>query len=240
VKTANTKIIAARPLYAQVADQLRERILDLEWSNDGTLPNEWVLANEFGVSVGTVRKAVEALERERLVVRRQGRGTFVTLTNSDADTAHFVRLVSDETVVAPRMRVLHMTRTKPDDEERKRLRLEAGEDVIRIVRIAQSTIAMHETISLRSAGFPEIETHTDLEAHLLFGVYWRDYGVRIARAQEEITSVTADPTIAVDLGIAPGTPLLALTRSAVSDDSRFIELSRRLVEARGLRYNVSI
>jgi DNA-binding GntR family transcriptional regulator len=65
------------PLYAQVADRLRGRILAGNYDNAGALPNERDLSLEFGVSLGTVRKAVDLLQSRRVVIRRQGRGTFV-------------------------------------------------------------------------------------------------------------------------------------------------------------------
>jgi len=66
-----------RPLYAQVRDELIERIRSGVWKPGQLIPNEFDIAAEFGVSQGTARKAIEALASERLVLRRQGRGTFV-------------------------------------------------------------------------------------------------------------------------------------------------------------------
>ena len=83
-----TQVAIAKPLYTQVRDILADRILDGEWSNGRSLPNEARLAAEFGVSIGTVRRAVENLEDLGVVERRQGRGTYVTLTadHSSANT----------------------------------------------------------------------------------------------------------------------------------------------------------
>jgi GntR family transcriptional regulator len=65
------------PLYAQVRQLLRERIRSGTWRPGQLLPNEFEIADEFGVSQGTARKALDALAQDGLVVRRQGRGTFV-------------------------------------------------------------------------------------------------------------------------------------------------------------------
>src|SRR5262245_19416931 len=69
--------LAREPLYLQVCELLTRRIADGAWKPNTTLPNEMELAREMGVSTGTVRKALEKLEADRLVVRRQGRDTFV-------------------------------------------------------------------------------------------------------------------------------------------------------------------
>ena len=66
-----------RPLYLQVRDALLERITNGTWKPQMAIPNELELAREMGVSPGTMRKALELLEAEHLVTRRQGRGTFV-------------------------------------------------------------------------------------------------------------------------------------------------------------------
>ena len=67
----------ARPLYAQVREHLVERIRSGEWKPGQLIPNEFEIAAEFGVSQGTARKAISELAAEGLVLRRQGRGTFV-------------------------------------------------------------------------------------------------------------------------------------------------------------------
>jgi GntR family transcriptional regulator len=66
-----------RPLYLQLRDALAERIAQGEWRPGSAIPNESDLAREFGVSAGTMRKALDLMEAERLLTRRQGRGTFV-------------------------------------------------------------------------------------------------------------------------------------------------------------------
>ena len=70
--------VMSQPLYAQVRERLLERIVSKEWHQGQVLPNEFHLAREFGVSIGTIRKAVEGLEAAKIVVRKQGRGTFVS------------------------------------------------------------------------------------------------------------------------------------------------------------------
>src|SRR5262245_45017083 len=80
-----------RPLYLQVRDALAARIAAREWKPSFAIPNEGDLAREFGVSSGTMRKAVELLEGERLLTRRQGRGTFVNDQASD-ELARYSRI----------------------------------------------------------------------------------------------------------------------------------------------------
>ena len=74
---------STRPLYLQVRDALASRIAMGEWKPNAAIPNEGDLAREFGVSSGTMRKALDLMEGERLLTRRQGRGTFVNDQSSD-------------------------------------------------------------------------------------------------------------------------------------------------------------
>src|SRR5919109_3395801 len=81
-----------RPLYLQLRDALAERIANGEWKPGSAIPNESDLAREFGVSAGTMRKALDLMESERLLTRRQGRGTFVNDQSSDELAARFSNL----------------------------------------------------------------------------------------------------------------------------------------------------
>src|SRR6266699_910370 len=83
---------ANRPLYLQLRDALAERIASGAWKPTATIPNESDLAREFGVSAGTMRKALDLMAAERLLTRRQGRGTFVNDQASDEFAARFNNL----------------------------------------------------------------------------------------------------------------------------------------------------
>ena len=79
-----------RPLYLQLRDALAERIASGEWKPTlGHPQRERSRAREFGVSAGTMRKALDLMEAERLLTRRQGRGTFVNDQSSDELAARF-------------------------------------------------------------------------------------------------------------------------------------------------------
>ena len=70
--------LAAQPLHLQLRRALLRRIASGEWRHGDVIPNENQLAREFNLSAGTVRKALDWMEQARLVVRQQGRGTFIT------------------------------------------------------------------------------------------------------------------------------------------------------------------
>src|SRR6185437_2452160 len=84
-----------QPLYAKVRDAFVQRLVDGSWQPGQALPSEIELAQEIGVSQGTVRKALDALASENLLVRQQGRGTFVALHDETRVPFRFFRIVPD-------------------------------------------------------------------------------------------------------------------------------------------------
>ena len=97
-----------RPLYLQLRDALAERIAGGQWKPGSAIPNESDLAREFGVSTGTMRKALDLMETERLLTRRQGRGTFVNDHASDELSARFSNLDRKST----RLNSSHLTQSR--------------------------------------------------------------------------------------------------------------------------------
>src|SRR3954449_5070932 len=88
-------IIGFRPLYRQVRDTLVRRIADGVWRPGQLLPSEPELAVDLGVSQGTVRKALDEMAAENLVIRRQGRGTFVARHDDARILFQFFKLLPD-------------------------------------------------------------------------------------------------------------------------------------------------
>src|SRR5918912_1275476 len=112
-----------RPLYRQVRELLVRRLAEGVWQPGQLLPSEGQLAAELGVSQGTVRKALDALTAERLLVRRQGRGTFVA-EHDEHGTFHFFKLMPDAgTPSFPESRVVRVREAPADARERERLDL---------------------------------------------------------------------------------------------------------------------
>ena len=116
--------LAPQPLYAQVRARLVERLIAGRWAPGATLPSEQQLAAEFGVSQGTVRKALDTLAAENLLVRRQGRGTFVAEHDDDRALFHFFHMVGEDgSRRLPDSRVLSRRYGKAGASEAERLRL---------------------------------------------------------------------------------------------------------------------
>ncbi|MGH7051239.1 MAG: GntR family transcriptional regulator [Acetobacteraceae bacterium] len=220
-----------RPLYAQVRERLIRRLAEGAWPAGAMLPSEPALAAELGVSQGTVRKALDALTAENLLVRRQGRGTFVARHDERRILFQFFRLVPDQGERQfPESRVLAVTTAAAKIRERARLSLPAGARVIRIRRLrlmgGHATIA--ESIVLPEALFPGLSGR--VLPNNLYGFYAEEYGVSIARASERLKAINLSPPDAALLGAAAGTAALLIDRAAIAIDGQPVEwrLSRCL------------
>jgi GntR family transcriptional regulator len=214
-----------RPLYARVRDQLIERIQSGVWKPGQLIPNEFEIADEFGVSQGTARKAIEALASERLVLRRQGRGTFV-LEHTPAHVLFRFFNIADEagSPIIPDSTRVHAEIARATDDERAKLSLDAGDEVIRISRVrtrdAKPFIA--ETISLPAKLFPGL-IELPVIPNTLYDMFQKSYGVLMMRTDDRLTAVVADAEAAAKLSVAAGAPLLRIDRIAYALDERPIE-----------------
>jgi GntR family transcriptional regulator len=142
---------SVEPLYLQVRNLLAQRIASGVWVPGSMLPNEMDLARELGVSPGTVRKALDNLESDRLVLRRQGRGTSVVDQASGDLASRFSNFRDAAGVrIAGDLELLTQTQDTPTPIERERLQLSAGEPVLRTTRLRryQGHLYMHETVVL--------------------------------------------------------------------------------------------
>lgn len=206
-----------RPLHRQVRDMLIRRLVDGVWAPGAPLPSEMQLAAELGVSQGTVRKALDAMAAENLVVRRQGRGTFVAQHDDERILFQFFRLVPDAGARSfPDSRILAVADGKANLAEREALELAEGAKVTRVrrMRAMAGEPAIVERIVLPEALFPGLST-MELPNNL-YGLYGARFGVTVASTRENLKAVAASPEDAAALGVAPGEPLLKIDRLARS------------------------
>jgi GntR family transcriptional regulator len=224
---------AFRPLYLQIKDLLVQSLESGEWRPGEAIATEIALAARFGVSQGTVRKAIDALAADNLVVRRQGKGTFVaTHTEEVASTFRFLRLRRDDGVDEyPASRLVDVRRGKASAEIARLLELKSGDGVVMIRRILEweGKPALLDDITLPAALFRGL-TRAKLEAYQgsMYGFFETAFGVRMLTAQERLKAVEADDATAPLLGVAAGTPLLEVDRVTFTYGQRPVEFRRGL------------
>jgi GntR family transcriptional regulator len=226
-----------RPLYRQVRDALVRRIIDGLWEPGAALPSETHIAMELGVSQGTVRKALDEMAAERLVIRRQGRGTFVAKHDDECLLFRFFRLAHDNGVRDfPESRLLRAGVHIADGVECERLGLLSGAEAVRILRVRYlgRRAAIIERISVPHRLMPDLANSgvpNNLYAH-----YAVHYGITIMRAREQLKAVALDAADAAILGVETHAPALAIDRLALSLDEIPVEWRVSLCLTADLHY----
>lgn len=210
-----------QPLYVQLRQALTQRISSGTWKPGDTLPNETDLAREFGLSPGTVRKALDWMEQANLVVRQQGRGTFVLDPASDDLVLRYENICSPSgQPVRGVPQLLSFTTGEADAQERNHLRLRPGSQVHRVrqMRRHENRPLLVKDVVVPAALFPNID-----ETAYSVSAAARMSGVLLGRAEERIAIESATAPFAELLQVAPGTPLLALDRVVFAIDGRPVE-----------------
>ncbi|APH72154.1 GntR family transcriptional regulator [Aquibium oceanicum] len=215
-----------KPLYVQVRDQLVRRLIEGLWQPGQVIPSEMELAREVGVSQGTIRKALDAMTAENLLIRQQGRGTFVARPEESRILFQFFRLVPDGgDVTFPSSRILASRSEASGSLEAAALGIAEGDEIWRIdrVRTLAETPSLVETIWLPAARFPGLGDLAEIPNNV-YGLYSERWGITIARASEKLKAVAATGAEAPHLRCDIGTPLLEITRMALDLEGKPVEL----------------
>lgn len=215
------------PRYVQIIESLVQRLAAKEWTVGDSLPSEGALAEKYGVSHGTMRKAVDQLVAQNLLVRRQGKGTFVATHDWNRAVFQFFRLVGDDgRRDLPSARVERRERGAASETEARRLDLKRGARVLRVLRVRSfgERPIIVERLVLPTARLPNFTANSKGELPpLLYEHYGKQDGVIVAEAIERLRAVSAEATEARLLNVRPGHPLLEVDRLAVDINQRPIE-----------------
>lgn len=214
------------PLYQQIKKLIVERIVDGTWPPGARLPSEPQLGIEVGASQGTVRKALDDLVAENLVIRHQGRGTFVATHTAQRELYHFFHLVDQDgnKQLPVNSRVRNCVRRRATRIETERLKLSSSAFVIVIERVRDlnERPVIYETIVLPSARFPGLGQDEEIPNEL-YQLYEQEFGITIQKATENLRAVSASRQEARALGLVTGAPLLEIDRLAETLDGTPVE-----------------
>ena len=232
----NVPVASFSPLYEQIKAMILASLQASEWLPGAAIPSEMELAARYAVSQGTVRKAIDELAAQNLLVRRQGKGTFVATHQEDDWQYRFLRLAPDSG------EKFHLTNqflvcanTKASSYIANLLKLKAGDAVIHIDRVQSfaGKPIVFEEIWLPGARFKGL----DLEAlnvwhGPVYAFYESQFATHMVRAEEKIKAVAADEVLAGHLQLPVGAPLLSVERVAFT-------YGNKPVEIRHARYDTS-
>jgi GntR family transcriptional regulator len=235
------------PLYQQIAARLVKSLQGGEWLPGQAIPSEMDLAARYQVSQGTVRKAIDAMAAGNLLVRRQGKGTFVA-THAEAATQYrFLRLMPDAGTAVPELqrRLLDCRRQRAPADVARALQLPSGDAAIQVRRLLLLEPGPGQ------APQPLVLDDLWLPGTLFKGLTaerlsaWRgpmyrqfevEFAVTMVRAEEKLRAVAATAADAQLLAVAKGTPLLSVERLSFTYGNRPVEWRRGLYHTQHHHY----
>lgn len=235
---------ARLPLYQRLRDHLAERIANHAWRPGEAIPTEAELAAAHGLSIGTVRKAIDCLVADGILERQQGRGTFVRRARFNSSLFRFFRFQSESGERrVPQSRILSRKELPAPSAAASALRIPPGEPVISLsrLRLIDGVPLLAEEIWLQKARFAAImEIESRDFSDLLYPLYEDRCGQVVVSADEVLTVETANAMQARLLRLQPGAPLIVIERLAFDLERRPIEWRRSRGPADRFRYHAEI
>lgn len=224
----HVRVRAMAHLYEQLRARLIEGISSGEWRAGEPIPTESALANTFGVAIGTVRKAVDSLVAEQALVRRQGKGTFVTAHDGSRLLFHFFHIVARDGAKAyPEVRTVSFRRDRADAAAAAALGVAAADKVIlirNVLSLAGAPVIVDD-ITLPAELYPGLTEKIFLaRGNTIYHLYQSRYGINVLRTDERLRAVPVPRDVAQLLGIAAGAPVLEIRRVALTFRDRAVEL----------------
>lgn len=232
-QTAGNLTPAFSPLYQQIKGFILNGLRAGEWKPGESIPSEMELAARFKVSQGTVRKAIDELAAENLLLRRQGKGTFVATHAEQQVQFRFLKLVPDSGTrgsEGPAQRdIIECRRSRANADVARALAMRTGDTVLQIRRVLSfgGTPIILEDIWLPAAPFKGLtaERLTNYEGPM-YALFETEFNVSMVRAEEKIRAIPALDIHEQLLKAKQGSPLLSVERIAFTYRNEPMELRR--------------
>ena len=223
------------PLYQQIRQSMLDSMQAGEWKPLEIIPSEMELARRYNVSQGTVRKAIDELAAENLLVRRQGKGTFVASHGEQQLRFRFLRLRPDEGGMdetnGPQRSIIECRRLRAPADLARALHLNPGDTLLSIRRVlsfAGEPTVLEDiwlpALPFRGLTAEKLRDYPD-STYVLFE---KEFGVRMVRAEEKLRATLSDADQAELLQCEVGTPLLQIERISYTFNDQPVEIRRVL------------
>ncbi len=219
--------VTFNPLYKEVKIRITRSLAAGEWKSGEAIPSESRLAEQFNVSIGTIRKAIDELVAERILLRQQGRGTFVATHTEDRTLFYFFHIVGkDGNRELPVSELLSFAKGKADSENEALLNLARGAKMYQIknlLKLAGSPVVFDE-ISVPAALFPDLDEELFANRDgTIYGLYQARYDINVIRINERLSAVHPPPQVAAILGLRATAPVLMIRRVAYTYNDTPVE-----------------
>jgi GntR family transcriptional regulator len=228
------------PLYQQIKALLTSSLKAGAWRPGEVIPSEVELARRYEVSQGTVRKAIDELAAENLLVRRQGRGTYVATHQEAKAQFRFLRLRPNDGVVrAPKSRLIDCKKVRATVDVAKSLNVKATESCLLIRRILDfdNKPEVLDELWLASNAFRGLTAERIEQFNgPLYGLFEAEFGIRMIRAEERITAQKIGKTEADLLLLEPGASVLVVDRTSYTYEGAAVEFRRGFYKTDSFHY----
>ena len=219
------------PLYRQVKRTLIKLIESGQYGPADCLPSESTIATGLQVSIGTLRKAVDELVMENVLIRRQGKGTFVAMHNNDRFLFQFFHverrgLELQQEREYPSVECVSFERVRATEEEAQALNIREHDPVFRVgnrLKLSGRPV-VYDRLTVSAATFKGLTEKRFVEREsTVYHLYQRDYGITVLRAQERARASTANKDVSRILGVSPGIAVLEVHRVALTFGDKPVE-----------------
>lgn len=246
VKVVNSKMIdknSSIPMYQQIVDTLRSEILRGKYHASGNLGTHKELAERFGVSMITIRKAMQLLAEEGLVDIKQGKGTFVrdSVPQDSLRSLTGIQNVLSSQNIPARQQVKTFEVIPVPKRFDESIREAMGDCCLHIERVhtVEEKPVAYADIYLPIA-FGEQITRSDVENANIYQIYKNKLKVELGKGRQKILAAAAGKRSAEKLQVSPKSPVLEVQRCAYSKDGRLIEYMEMFYEPHHYTFEVEL
>ncbi len=219
--------LTTAPLYREVQLRITRALAAGDWKPGEAIPSESRLARDFNVSIGTIRRAIDELVARRILLRQQGRGTFVATHTEDRTLFYFFHVVGkDGSREFPVSELLSFRRERADANDEKQLGIARGSRVARVrnlLKLAAKPVVLDD-ITVSTDRFTSIDEATFRNREgTIYGLYQAKYGVNVVRISERLSAAHPSAGIAALLGMGTDQPALHIRRVAYTYNDSPVE-----------------
>jgi len=237
---AANNVALTNPLYRRVRIALTRHLAAGIWKPGEAIPSETLLAREFAVSIGTIRKAVDELVAGNILVRQQGRGTFVAMHTEDRTLFYFFHIArKDDIKELPVHELLLFRKDKAEAEEAQRLGVGRGTPTLRINNVLKlgGRPVIFDDIVVPAALFRGLDENTYRSREsTIYALYQARYHINVIRISERLSAAIPSATVAAILGMPAKTPALVIKRVAFTYNDTPVEYRVSWLDSREHEY----
>lgn len=224
----NLNSLDGGPLYKGVQRSLMEQLASGELKPGQLIPSERQLATEYNVSIGTLRKAIDELVENRILIRQQGKGTFVASHDRERLLFYFFHIVPQQGIKSyPLVEAVFFHKSTADAEAAARLRIAVGAPTFHIRNKLSllGTVVSVDDITIDQTRFEKLTPAMFKERpNTIYNLYQEAFGITVVRTEERLRAEAANPEHAKLLKVKAGLPVLTVRRTAFDMRNDPVEL----------------